>query len=77
MLANVQSLVGLLRFRSWVGWLAIFGVGSFIFVIPKISDVLVVAFVFICITSAIFVENQYFDKETDQKNPKKKVIRSS
>ena len=71
---NVKSIIGLLRFRSWVGWLAIFGVGSFIFGLPKISDVLVVGFVFSCITSAVFVENQYFDKETDQKNPKKNML---
>ncbi|MFC1487644.1 UbiA prenyltransferase family protein [Thermoproteota archaeon] len=74
MLANVKDFIRLLRFRSWIGWLAIFGVGSFIFGLPQIFDVLVVAFVFSCITSAIFVENQYFDKETDQKNPKKNML---
>ena len=74
MLANVLSFVGLLRFRSWVGWLAIFGVGSFIFGIPEIPNVVVVAFVFSCFTSAIFVQNQYFDKETDKKNPKKNML---
>lgn len=74
MLANVKGFVRLLRFRSWVGWLAIFGVGSFIFGLPQISDVLVMAFVFSCITSAVFVQNQYFDKETDQKNPKKNML---
>jgi 4-hydroxybenzoate polyprenyltransferase len=74
MLANIQSFVGLLRFRSWVGWLAIFGVGSFIFGIPEIPNVMVVAFVFSCITSAIFIQNQYFDKETDKKNPKKNML---
>jgi len=74
MLANVQSFVRLLRFQSWVGWLAIFGFGSFIFGVPEIPNVLVVAFVFSCITSAIFVQNQYFDKETDKKNPKKNML---
>ena len=74
MLPNFKDFVRLLRFRSWVGWLAIFGVGSFIFGLPQISDVLVVAFVFSCITSAVFIENQYFDKETDQKNPKKNIL---
>lgn len=74
MLANVKGFVRLLRFRSWVGWLAIFGVGSFIFGLPQISDVLVMAFVFSCITSAVFVQNQYFDKETDQKNPQKNML---
>jgi 4-hydroxybenzoate polyprenyltransferase len=74
MLANIQSFVTLLRFRSWIGWLAIFGVGSFIFGIPEIPNVMIVAFVFSCITSAIFVQNQYFDKETDKKNPKKNML---
>ena len=74
MLDNAQSFVGLLRFRSWVGWLAIFGVGSFMFGLPQIPNVIVVAFVFSCITSAIFVQNQYFDKETDKKNPQKNML---
>ena len=74
MLTIVQSFVGLLRFRSWIGWLAIFGVGSFIFGVPQIPNVMVVAFVFSCITSAIFVQNQYFDKETDKKNPQKNML---
>jgi 4-hydroxybenzoate polyprenyltransferase len=74
MLENAKSFVRLLRFRSWVGWLAIFGVGSFIFGLPEISEVLVVGFAFSCITAAVFVENQYFDKETDQKNPKKSML---
>jgi len=74
MLANVKVFVRLLRFRSWVGWLAIFGVGSFIFGIPQIPNVMVMAFVFSCITSAVFVQNQYFDKETDQKNPQKNML---
>jgi 4-hydroxybenzoate polyprenyltransferase len=74
MFANVNGFARLLRFRSWVGWLAIFGFGSFIFGIPPITNVLIVAFVFVCITSAVFVQNQYFDKEVDKKNPKKKML---
>jgi len=74
MLANVKGFVRLLRFRSWVGWLAIFGVGSFIFGVPQIPNVMVGAFVFSCITSAIFVQNQYFDRETDKKNPQKNML---
>jgi len=74
MFANIPSFVRLVRFRSWVGWLAIFGVGSFIFGIPEIPNVMVVAFAFSCVTSAIFVQNQYFDRETDKKNPKKNML---
>jgi 4-hydroxybenzoate polyprenyltransferase len=36
--------------------------------------VLIVAFVFVCITSAVFVQNQYFDKEIDKKNPQKNML---
>jgi 4-hydroxybenzoate polyprenyltransferase len=36
--------------------------------------VLIVAFVFSCITSAVFVQNQYFDKELDKKNPQKNML---
>ena len=74
MLNTVKNTLYLFRFRSWVGWLAIFGVGSFIFGFPEIYDVLIVAFVFFCITSAVFIENQYFDKETDKKNPTKNLL---
>jgi len=74
MLTNVKGFVRLLRFRSWVGWLTIFGVGSIMFGVPQISNVIVVAFVFSCITSAVFVQNQYFDKETDKKNPQKNML---
>jgi 4-hydroxybenzoate polyprenyltransferase len=74
MLANAKGFVRLLRFRSWVAWLTIFGVGSILFGIPQISEVMIVAFVFSCITSAVFVQNQYFDKETDKKNPKKNML---
>lgn len=74
MLANLNGFVRLLRFRSWVGWLAIFGFGSFIFGIPPITNVLILAFVFSCITSAVFVQNQYFDKEIDKKNPQKNML---
>ena len=74
MFANVNGFVRLFRFRSWVGWLAIFGFGSFIFGIPPIFNVLIVAFVFVCITSAVFVQNQYFDKEIDKNNPQKNML---
>jgi len=74
MLTNLNGFARLLRFRSWVGWLAIFGFGSFIFGIPPLSNVLIVAFVFVCITSAVFVQNQYFDKEIDKKNPQKNML---
>ena len=74
MLTNLNGFARLLRFRSWVGWLAIFGFGSFIFGIPPLSNVLIVAFVFSCITSAVFVQNQYFDKEIDKKNPQKNML---
>ncbi|MEJ2280949.1 MAG: UbiA family prenyltransferase [Candidatus Bathyarchaeota archaeon] len=73
-MTNLNYLFGLLRFRSWVGWLAIFGVGSFIFSLPQIFDVIAIGSAFCCITSAVFVENQYFDKEIDQKNPKKNTL---
>ena len=74
MLTNLNGFARLLRFRSWVGWLAIFGFGSFIFGIPPITNMLIMAFVFSCITSAVFVQNQYFDKEIDKKNPQKNML---
>ena len=74
MITDIKSYLQLIRFRSWVGWLAIFIAGSFIFEFPTISNLIVVGFVFCCFTSAIFVQNQYFDKETDKKNIKKNML---
>ncbi len=62
-----------LRWRSWIGWLFIFGLGSTLFVIPP-YNVLPISISFSLVTGAIFVLNQYFDRKCDKKNPHKKHL---
>lgn len=62
-----------LRWRSWIGWLFTFGLGSTLFVIPP-YNVLPVSVSFSLVTGAIFVLNQYFDRKHDKKNPHKRDL---
>ncbi len=62
-----------LRWRSWIGWLFFFGLGSTLFVIPSFN-VLPIAISFSLVTGAIFVLNQYFDRKSDIMNPQKKHL---
>ena len=62
-----------LRWRSWIGWLFFFGLGSTLFVIPTFN-VLPIAISFSLVTGAIFVLNQYFDRKSDIMNPQKRHL---
>ena len=62
-----------LRWRSWIGWLFFFGLGSTLFVIPSYT-VLPIAISFSIVTGAIFVLNQYFDRKSDILNPQKRHL---
>jgi len=62
------------RIQSWIGWLAIFGVGSILFRIPDIFNLALNTFSFSTITATIFVQNQYFDRESDNFNPQKRSL---
>lgn len=62
-----------LRWRSWIGWLFIFGLGSTLFVIPP-YNVLPISISFSLVTGAIFVLNQYFDRKCDKANPQKRHL---
>src|SRR4030043_375558 len=62
-----------LRWRSWIGWLFIFGLGSTLFVIPP-YNVLPISISFSLVTGAIFVLNQYFDRRSDKANPQKRDL---
>jgi len=62
-----------LRFRSWIGWLFIFGVGSTLFALPTYNT-FPISISFSSITAAIFVVNQYFDRKSDTLNPQKKNL---
>lgn len=62
-----------LRWRSWIGWLFFFGLGSTLFVIPS-YNVLPISLSFSLVTGAIFVLNQYFDRKIDIMNPQKRHL---
>ncbi len=62
-----------LRWRSWIGWLFFFGLGSTLFVIPP-YNVLPISISFSLVTGAIFVLNQYFDRKSDKTNPQKRHL---
>jgi 4-hydroxybenzoate polyprenyltransferase len=77
--ASLNTRLGLavywrsLRWRSWIGWLFFFGLGSTLFVIPS-YNLLPIAISFSIVTGAIFVLNQYFDRKSDIMNPKKRHL---
>lgn len=62
-----------LRWRSWIGWLFFFGLGSTLFVIPQ-YNVLPISISFSLVTGAIFVLNQYFDRKSDRTNALKRHL---
>jgi len=71
---KIKYLFYSIRIQSWIGWLAVFGVGSILFSIPDIMNLALNAFSFSTITAAIFVQNLYFDRESDMFNPQKRSL---
>lgn len=71
--SGINAYLRALRWRSWIGWLFIFGLGSTLFQIPP-YNVLPISISFCSVTGAIFVLNQYFDRKSDKTNPKKKHL---
>jgi 4-hydroxybenzoate polyprenyltransferase len=71
--SGITVYLRVLRWRSWIGWLFFFGLGSTLFVIPQFN-VLPIAFSFSLVTGAIFVLNQYFDRKSDIMNPQKRHL---
>ena len=71
--SGINIYLRALRWRSWIGWLFFFGLGSTLFVIPSYT-VIPIAISFSLVTGAIFVLNQYFDRKSDILNPQKKHL---
>ena len=71
---KINFLLNSFRIQSWVGWLAIFGAGSVLFMIPNFFHLAINTFSFSTITVAIFVQNQYFDRKSDILNPQKRSL---
>jgi 4-hydroxybenzoate polyprenyltransferase len=72
-ISGIHVYFRVLRWRSWIGWLFFFGLGSTLFVIPS-YNVLPIAISFSLVTGAIFVLNQYFDRKSDIMNPQKRQL---
>lgn len=70
----IKNILSSFRVKSWVGWLAIFGVGGVLFMVPNLFNLAISAFSFSSITAAIFVQNQYFDRKRDLVNPQKSSL---
>jgi 4-hydroxybenzoate polyprenyltransferase len=71
---KIRAYVKLLRFDSWQVWLFNFLLGCILFELPQISRFIVVLFSFSLATSAIFILNQYIDRENDKANILKKDL---
>ena len=70
---RIAVYLDVIRWRSWIGWLFIFGLGSTLFVVPP-YNVIPISISFSLITGAIFVLNQFFDRKSDQSNPQKRHL---
>jgi 4-hydroxybenzoate polyprenyltransferase len=72
--SKIRAYVRLLRFDSWQVWLFTFLLGCILFELPQINRFIVVLVSFSFATSAIFILNQYFDRENDRANNLKKDL---
>ncbi|HUT17314.1 MAG TPA: UbiA prenyltransferase family protein [Acidobacteriota bacterium] len=73
-LRKISAYVKLLRFDSWQVWLFNFLLGCILFELPQIGRFILVLFSFSLATSAIFILNQYIDRENDRANNLKKDL---
>jgi 4-hydroxybenzoate polyprenyltransferase len=71
---KLRTYVNLMRFDSWQVWLFNFLLGCILFELPSIGRFIVVLVSFSLATSAIFILNQYFDRENDKANILKKDL---
>ena len=71
---KIRAYVKLLRFDSWQVWLFNFLLGCILFELPQISRFIIVLVSFSLATSAIFILNQYIDRENDRANELKKDL---
>jgi 4-hydroxybenzoate polyprenyltransferase len=71
---KLRAYVKILRFDSWQVWLFNFLLGCILFKLPSIGRFIVVLVSFSLATSAIFILNQYFDRENDKANILKRAL---
>jgi 4-hydroxybenzoate polyprenyltransferase len=73
-LRKIRAYIRLLRFDSWQVWLFNFLLGCILFELPQIGRFILVLVSFSLATSAIFILNQYVDRENDRANDLKKDL---
>ncbi len=56
------------RVESWLSWVFGFALGTVSFGFPLFSKAVAIFFAFLFATASIFVSNQYFDRQADEKN---------
>jgi 4-hydroxybenzoate polyprenyltransferase len=71
---KIRAYLKLLRFDSWQVWLFNFLLGCILFELPQVSRFIIVLISFSLATMAIFILNQYFDREIDRVNNLKKNL---
>ena len=71
---KLQAYVKLLRFDSWQVWFFNFLLGCILFGLPPIGRFTVVCVAFLLAAGAVFILNQYFDRENDSANNLKKDL---
>jgi 4-hydroxybenzoate polyprenyltransferase len=59
------------RVESWLSWVFGFALGTVFFILPLLDRAVTVFFAFSFATASIFVLNQYFDRQADEKNKTK------
>lgn len=56
------------RVESWLSWVFGFALGTVFFSFPSLGKAIAIFFAFSFATASIFVLNQYFDRQADEKN---------
>jgi len=56
------------RVESWLSWMFGFALGNVFFSLPVLDHAITIFFAFSFATASIFVMNQYFDRQADEKN---------
>jgi len=62
------------RVESWLSWVFGFALGNVFFGLPLLDRTVTIFFAFSFATASIFVLNQYFDRQADEKNKTKSSL---
>jgi 4-hydroxybenzoate polyprenyltransferase len=63
-----KPYIEICRVESWLSWVFGFAFGAIFFSSPLLGQVIAIFFAFSFATASIFILNQYFDRQADEKN---------